>query len=131
MTNTIQVSFPGGSRVDASIKDKILKTDQSVKNGGEGSEAEPFDLFLASVATCAGVYALKFCKARSISTKGMSLSMECETDKVKKLYGKFTINLSLPKDFPEKYKEAIIRAMDQCTVKKHILDPPKFSITVG
>ena len=56
--------------------------------------------------------------------------MECETDKVKKLYGKFTFNLDLPKDFPEKYKETIIRVMDQCTVKKHIVDPPEFEIIV-
>ena len=54
--------------------------------------------------------------------------MECETDKVKKLYGKIAINLTLPEGFPEKYKEAIIRSMDQCTVKKHILDPPEFTI---
>ncbi|NQU65359.1 MAG: OsmC family protein [SAR324 cluster bacterium] len=130
MGNTIQVSFPGGSKVDAAIKDKIIRTDQSVRNGGEGLEAEPFELFLSSIATCAGIFALKFCQTRDIPTEGMSLTMECETDKVKKLYGKMDINLTLPDGFPEKYKEAIIRSMDQCTVKKHILDPPEFSIVV-
>ncbi|MBT6503089.1 MAG: osmotically inducible protein OsmC [Deltaproteobacteria bacterium] len=128
MGNTIQVSFPGGARVDAIIKDKLIKTDQSVKFGGEGSEPEPFEHFISSIATCAGIFALKFCQSREISTEGMSLSMECETDKVKKLYGKIAINLTLPEGFPEKYKEAIIRSMDQCTVKKHILDPPEFTI---
>ncbi|MBT7714419.1 MAG: osmotically inducible protein OsmC, partial [Deltaproteobacteria bacterium] len=109
MGNTIEVSFPGGARVDAIIKDKLIKTDQSVKYGGEGSEPEPFEHFISSIATCAGIFALKFCQSREISTEGMSLSMECETDKVKKLYGKIAINLTLPEGFPEKYKEAIIR----------------------
>lgn len=130
MGNTIHVSFPGGTEVDAIIREKIVKTYQSVKNGGEGLDVEPFELFLTSIATCAGVFALQFCKTRNNSTEGMSLSMECETDKVKKLYGKFTFNLDLPKDFPEKYKETIIRVMDQCTVKKHIVDPPEFEIIV-
>ncbi len=131
MGKTIQVNFPGGVKVDAIIKDKTIKTDQSVRNGGEGLEPEPFEHFLSSIATCAGIFALKFCQARDIPTEGMSLSMECETDKVKKLYGKMAINLDLPKDFPEKYKEAIIRSMDQCSVKKHIMDPPEFDITLS
>lgn len=33
----ITVTFPGGKRVDAHYDGRTVETDQSVKNGGEGS----------------------------------------------------------------------------------------------
>ncbi|THB75687.1 MAG: osmotically inducible protein OsmC, partial [Desulfobulbaceae bacterium] len=53
-----------------------------------------------------------------------------EWDNEQKRYPKMSIELTLPDDFPDKYRGAIIKAMDQCVVKKHILEPPDFDITV-
>jgi ribosomal protein S12 methylthiotransferase accessory factor len=39
-----------------------------------------------------------------------------------------TLDIALPAGFPEKYREAVIRAADQCAVKKHLLDPPTIRI---
>ncbi len=125
---SVQVSFPGGKRVDARVGEFDILTDQSVNAGGEASAPEPFDLFLASIATCAGVYALGFCQSRDISTVGMSLSMEYERNDQKKLISRIFLHLNLPDSFPEKYHSGVIRAMEQCAVKKHILDAPEFII---
>ena len=125
---SVQVSFPGGKRVDAKIGEFDILTDQSVQSGGEASAPEPFDLFLASIATCAGIYALSFCKSRDISTEGMSLSMEHERDDQKKMISHMTLHLNLPDEFPEKYRAGVVRAMEQCAVKKHMLDAPEFVI---
>jgi hypothetical protein len=35
-----------------------------------------------------------------------------------------------PPEFPEKYKKAVVRVMDLCSVKKQILNPPAFFIRV-
>lgn len=37
----------------------------------------------------------------------------------------------LHSEFPEKYKTAVIKAADTCTVKKHLLAPPKVEIKVN
>jgi len=126
--DSVQVSFPGGKRVDAEIGKFNILTDQSVQSGGEASAPEPFDLFLASIATCAGIYALGFCQSRDISSEGMSLSMEYERDDQKKLISRMILHLNLADDFPEKYRSGVIRAMEQCAVKKHMLDAPEFTI---
>jgi ribosomal protein S12 methylthiotransferase accessory factor len=128
MSKIIEVNFPEGKRVNAEIDGRIIYTDQSVQTGGEGTAPEPFQLFLASIATCAGFYALNFCQARQISTEGMSLSMTCDFDRDVKLYTHIKISLDLPKNFPETYKDAIIRAMDLCAVKKHLLNSPEFVV---
>ena len=129
MEKMIEVSFPGGMKVNAEIEGITVKSDQAVKNGGEGSAAEPFYLFLASIATCAGVYALDFCRAREIPAQDMTLTMQCDFDPVAVRCRKMRLDLKLPQGFPDKYRKAIIRVMDLCSVKKNILDPPEFDLS--
>lgn len=124
----IEVSFPGGKRIDAKVGDFTIHTDQSVKYGGEASAPEPFDLFLASIATCAGIYAWNFCQSRKLSTEGMSLSMHCERDEQKKLFTEIKLQLKLPTGFPEKYRDGVVRAMGLCAVKRHLHEAPNILI---
>lgn len=130
MSEPITVSFPGGKKVDVEVRGTTIRTDQSVKNGGEGSAPEPFSLFLASIVACAGVYALEFCRARGISTEGLAVSMRGERDPETKRFTKFRIEVKAPEGFPDKYREAIRRAVDLCSVKKHIVNPPEFEVAL-
>lgn len=123
------VTFPGGKRVDAEHEGLTVFTDQSKKNGGEGSAPEPFQLFLASLATCAGIYVLGFCEKRGIPTDGISLVQNAEKNKDTKMYDHISIEIRLPEDFPDRYVNAVIKSANLCLVKKHILTPPSFKTT--
>jgi len=125
----IQVTFPGGLKVDAVYKGFLIKTDQPVHQGGEGTAPAPFDLFLASIATCAGFYTVAFCRERGIPTENAGVVMRAEKDPETKMISKIRIELRLPAGFPEKYMRAVIKAVDYCTVKAHILKAPAFEIT--
>ena len=126
----ITVSFPGGKRVDAHYGDRTVQTDQSIKNGGEDSAPEPFDLFFVSMATCVGIYVLEFCTARDLDTEGLGVRLFSELDPEQKRYPKIAFDITLPTGFPKKYHKAIWRTANLCTVKKHILNPPEFAITL-
>ena len=126
----VLVTFTGKKKIDAVIGNNIIHTDQTLKNGGEETAPAPFQLFLASIATCAGYYALEFCQSRNILTEGMSLSMVPELNTELKRYTHISISLQLPVHFPEKFHNAIIRSMNLCTVKKHLIDPPDFDINL-
>ncbi len=130
MAVEIEVDFPGNLKVEAKIRGFVISTDQPEKSGGDNSGPAPFELFTSSIATCAGYFAMKFCQARTIDTTGMSFKMSYDWDNELKRYPKMVIDLTLPEGFPEKYRGAIIKAMDQCVVKKHILEPPEFEISV-
>ncbi len=127
----IEVSFPDGKKIDARIGDFVVHTDQSLANEGGETAPEPFQLFLASIATCAGIYALEFCQAREIPSEGMALTMRYDWDEKKQLIEKLHIELKVPPGFPDRYKKAVVRVMDLCSVKKHIVHPPEFIITAS
>ena len=127
-TETVAISFPGGKLVDARVGRFTICTDQAESAGGCGSAPEPFDLFLASIGSCAGIFAWNFCQARELSTEGMALRMHCERDPAKKRFERMTLELDLPTGFPERYRDAITRAMELCSVKRHILEAPEFEI---
>jgi len=131
MSAVIDVTFPGGKRVDAHVEGFTIPCDQSVKSGGEGSAPEPSLYLLASIATCMGHYAMSLCQRRGCPTAGMALRMTCHWDDAAKRYARLEARLDLPADFPDKHREAVVRAMDQCFVKKLIMDPPVFDITAG
>jgi putative redox protein len=122
------VGFPGGKRVNASFNGFEIRTDQCVDSGGEGSAPEPYDYFLASLATCAGIYVLGFCQKRNIPYEGISLTQSwCREEKTNRLKD-VRISIEVPSDFPEKYRDTLIRVANQCTVKKTLDNPPKFVV---
>jgi putative redox protein len=131
MDETIKVSFPGGVRVDAQYKGFTFKTDQPEYAGGTNTHPSPFDLFLAALATCAGYFVVSFCWERGIASEGLDITMRTERDPKTRMIAKVAIDISLPPGFPEKYKAAVVKAADQCTVKKHILSPPAFEIAAA
>ena len=125
----MEITFPGGVAVEARMPEFTIRTDQPPSAGGENSAPSPFVLFLASLGTCAGYFALRFCQERDLPTEGLRLNMAVERDEESRRLEKVRMVIHLPAQFPEKYRKAIVRATDQCAVKKAIFDPPEVSVT--
>jgi len=125
----MKVTFPGGKRVYADYHGFTHQTDQPVSNGGEGSAPSPFELFLAAMGTCAGIYVLGFCQQRDIDSTGIELIQRMEFDPVSQLMSEVKIEIRLPATFPAKYAAAAVSAAQLCLVKKHLEHPPKITVT--
>ena len=126
----IKLTFPGGKRVDAEYKGFLMKTDQPVYAGGEGKAPAPFDLFLGSIATCVGFYVHAFCQSRGYRTDQISVSMQMQKSKEIKMIDKISFEIQLPPEFPDKYRKAIIKSVDSCAVKAHMVHAPAFEYAV-
>jgi putative redox protein len=122
------VNFPGGKKVDATFNGFTFRTDQAVHSGGDASAPQPFDMFLASIATCAGIYVKSFCDTRGIDTSTLEVRLRIVPDRKRGRIGTLGIDILLPEGFPEKWKKAVIRSADLCAVKQHMLEPPKFEV---
>lgn len=120
----MMIDFPGGMRVDAHFGPFTVPTDQPPVS----SAPTPFATFLASIGTCAGIYVLGFCRQRGISAEGIRLMQSLQVDPFTGMVKQINLDIQLPPDFPEKYKPAVIRAADQCAVKKHLEQPPQITV---
>ena len=119
----MQIVFPGGAQVDAVMPDgMVITTDQ------DGSAPSPFNLFLTSIGTCAGVYVLSFCQQRGLPTEGLRIVQRNRTSPQTRMVEEIELDIQLPPDFPEQYREAVIRSASLCAVKKHIENPPRFDV---
>ena len=123
----MMIDFPGGDRVDAHFGPFNVATDQPGM-GYMPEDPAPFSLFLASIGTCAGIYILGFCKQRGIPYEGIRIRQEMTSNRMNGMVENIDLEIQVPPDFPEKYYDALIRSADQCKVKKHLENPPKFKV---
>ena len=119
----MEIELMGGDRVDARFGHYRVTTDQG------GSAPPPFRLFLASLGTCAGYYVQSFCRAREIPTEGIRIRQTSHTNRETHHVDDVRIEIELPDSFPDKYRAALLRSVDQCAVKRHLVEPP--NVTVG
>lgn len=118
------IDFPGGSRVDAHFHGFTVPTDQPPA----ASAPTPFATFLSSIGTCAGIYVLGFCQQRGIPTDGIRIVQHVHSNPFTHMVDKIDLDIQVPSDFPDKYRDSLIRAADLCAVKKHLENPPTFDI---
>jgi len=127
----LKVVFGENYRIDVEYKGFTIRTDQPVTDGGDNTAPSPFDYFLVSLAACAGYYALAFCRERKLPVDGLAVTMTTERGEVSKMIDKITVSVVPPAGFPEKYRAALVKAVDHCTVKAHINRPPQFEIRLA
>jgi ribosomal protein S12 methylthiotransferase accessory factor len=124
----VLVSFPGGVAVEASYRGHTVRTDQPSHFGGAGADPSPFDLFLIAIATCTGFYALQFTRTRGLPTDGLAVALEPVKAADGKRIDLMRLRVTLPEGFPPKYRPALQRAVDHCSVKQHIIAAPRFEL---
>ncbi len=127
----MKIYFPGNKKVNADFNGFTVQTDQPVNGGGDGTAPAPYDMFLASLGTCAGIYVKGFCDNRGIDAEGIELEQDIEYDRMKGKISKIKMNIRVPESFPTQYYDALVRSASQCAVKKTIQDPPEFEIVTS
>lgn len=118
------IDFPGGLRVDAHFNGFTVPTDQPPS----ASAPTPFAVFLSSIGTCAGIYVLGFCRQRGLPTEGMHIIQRIHSNPASGMVERVDLEIVVPPNFPEKYRDSLVRAAELCAVKKHLEHPPTFQI---
>jgi putative redox protein len=121
------IDFPGDARVNAHFGSFTVETDQPPV----ASAPSPFEIFLASIGTCAGIFVVGFCRQRNLPTDGIRIVERINHSQVTGMVETIGLEIQVPPGFPEKYRDALIHSAELCSVKKHLEKPPKFEITTA
>ena len=119
------IDFPGGSRVDAHFRGHTIATDQPPAD----SAPMPFEVFLASIGTCAGIYVLGFCRQRNLPTEGIRIVQRNHANATNGMVDEIELEIQVPPTFPAQYYDALVRSAELCKVKKTLENPPIFNVT--
>ncbi len=125
----MRITFEGNKKINASVDNFVIKTDQPKNRGGDESEPNPFQLFLASLGTCSGIFVKTFLDKRGISEEGISLSVHPNFNQEKYMLDDILIKIHLPKDFDAKYEGALVSVAKLCLVGKHLSVPHNVEIS--
>lgn len=105
--------------------------DNLVIQTGSEETPSPFQLFLASLGSCAALNAAGYCENHELPTKGLRVIMDVERDPDTGLASLIKMKLVLPTDFPGNRRKALLKAAEACFVKRHLTTPPRFETTVA
>ncbi len=119
------IDFPGDSRVDAHFGKFTVATDQPPV----ASAPSPFEIFLASIGTCAGIYVVGFCRQRNLATDGIRIIERINYNQATHMVDSIDLDIQVPAGFPENYRDSLIRSAELCAVKKHLEKPPVFNVS--
>lgn len=128
MESKFDITFTGNKKVSAHFREFTINSDQPLTDGGDNTAPSPLEIFLASIGMCAGFYVISFCQSRSIPTDNLSMTQTVIRNDETRRVEKIMIDINLPPAFPDKYKTAVIKAAQSCSVKKFLDAPPEIQI---
>jgi ribosomal protein S12 methylthiotransferase accessory factor len=124
----LQVSLDGDKRVSTRVGNHTITTDQPVKSGGADSAPAPFDLFLASIATCAGFFVQSYCQSKQIDTTGIGVTLSTRRDPESKKITALVTTIDIPPHLPAHLHKTLCKVAAQCAVTKTIESQPEFIV---
>jgi len=126
----VDVCFPGNDKIQARARRLEVEIGLPPHRGGDPDAIGPFDLLLCSLALCTGYHVLTFLDERGISIADAGLCIRAERGEESHLLDTVDMEIKVPEDFPEKYRDAVVRAAGQCLVKAQLGQSPQFSVSV-
>ena len=128
MRPLVNVTWDGGVRFTADVRGHKVSVDQPVKAGGEDSAPMPLELMPASLGTCVAFFVQQFLATRGIDPTGLTVAVGVAGATNPHRIGRFDVQVSLPGGIPERYRDAVIRAAETCTVHHTLTHQPAIAV---
>lgn len=127
----ITVTWDGDLRFTADIRGHKVTVDQPAKAGGADSAPMPVELLPASLGTCVALYVQQFLATRGLDPTGMSVDVTTIGAPQPNRLARFDVTVKIPGGVPEKYRDAVQRAAEGCTVHHTLTHVPEIAVTIS
>jgi len=126
----ITVTWDGGVRFTADIRGHKVSVDQPPQGGGQDTAPMPLELLPASLGTCVALYVNRFLLTRGLDATGMRVEVATQAASDPHRIARFDVAVTVPGGVPEKYRDALRRAAEGCTVHHSITHGPRIEVSV-
>jgi len=127
----MNIQHKGGMGFRVNVREHVIISDQPKEKGGVNEGPTPPELFIASLGTCIGVYAVWFCQKHKIAYEGMKLNIVwAKSTNAPTRIEQIDITVSLPEGCPETLKKGLHEQAEKCLVHNTITYPPEINIVI-
>jgi len=126
----ITVTWDGGLRFTADIRGHRITVDQPVQAGGSDSAPMPIELLPASLGTCVALYVKQFLATRDLDPTGLTVEVTAHGAPNPHRLGRIELQVLIPGGVPERYRDAVRRAAESCTVHHTLTHSPEIDLSI-
>ena len=121
----VTTQYLDGVKFNVSVRGHSVVCDKGTDAG-----ISPPEFLLASLATCAGYYALEYLRARSLPTGELTVRVHAGKLKQPARMGDFRIEVTTGTLEP-RHEEGVLRAVKACLIHNTLLDAPAIEVLVN
>ncbi len=109
-----------GKCFNINVNGKDMHVGLAGKAGQTDTDVTPLDLFVASLAACAGVFGVRYLETAKLNTEGFEIVVNWDYSEDKTRIGRIDLDIKLPNTELGGRKKAFFSAVDQCIVRNTI-----------
>lgn len=126
----LTAAFLGGVKFEVQARGHRVICDQPADNGGSDAGMTPPEFLLASLATCAGYYAVQYLKTRQLPAEDLKVKVSAEKAPQPARLGSFRIEVTAP-GLDERHQAGVLRAVKACLIHNTLLGQPSVDVVVN
>jgi uncharacterized OsmC-like protein len=127
----LTVTYLGHVQFEAEARGHKIICDQPESNQGDDEGMTPPELLLASLATCAGFYAVQYLKTRQLSSEGLRVRISAGKAAAPPRLDRFRIDVEVPGLPDGEHMEGVKKSIEKCLIKNTLLHPPSIEVAVS
>jgi len=131
---SMTVSWVKGAQFSVDVRRHRLLVDQPVDEGGEDQGMTPVELLVASLGSCIGHFAARFCSRHQLPADGLRVTMAWDYAEQPHRVGTLTAHVHLPPSVADTLEPAMRARMQKvlegCTVHNSIAITPKIDVQI-
>jgi uncharacterized OsmC-like protein len=124
------VNYLGNVQFEAETRGHKIICDQPFDSKGDDEGMTPPELLLASLATCAGYYAVEYLNTRNLPKEALRVKISAEKAKNPARLGKFVIAVEVPGLTDPHHIEGVRRSVEKCLIKNTLLVAPEIQVDI-
>jgi len=127
---SMTVNWLKGAQLAVEVRRHRLLVDQPADEGGEDQGVTPVELLVASLGSCIGHFAARFCERHHLPADGLRVTMAWDYEEHPHRIGAMTARVHLPVELEPAMRGRMQKVLEGCTVHKTIEIAPTISVRI-
>lgn len=125
------IIYTGNTIFKTKIRGHEIVMDLSEKLGGDNTAPTPTEFFMASLGSCAGLFAVRYLQTAKLNPEGLSIDLDWKFDRNKTRIERIQISVSVPNATLGRRKKALLMVVRKCIIHNTLKNYPDTEFVVN